>query len=447
MRAKRIGAALLLVSAAAVLACGAKTGILLPGAGGGGGGTSSGGGGAGTPGTPGPLAVHCTSAQQANAPTPTVGYCPTRANQAPFVGPQSPHVAWTASPFAIDNPENFLPAEIVVDASGQIDVLVDASPLSPTGTSLLVALDALGGTVWTTPLDGPGSGLSLGADGTLWEVEETPSCLAPLGYDCTSDAGVDVGPPVYGCVIVGFSPSGAEIGAASVQVPVPPSGGGETPVGLAALALASDGTFFVDGAFGEANFTMDLLARVTRTSVLVSQAPGLGGSPLVVTPFDEVTAAGTGVASDPTGALWTTDVLTEVAGSPTYDTSRLAVAGDGTVVVLYANEASAPGLTKTHVTLAAVDPSTFRARWTTAFDASLPYDPAVLGAHYGVFIDAGGTVVVTAGTITGFDLQSGVQRWSLVAPHPDACLRPAVLGPGGSIVATQCDGTVFLARD
>ncbi|HEY6463499.1 MAG TPA: hypothetical protein VIY73_25200, partial [Polyangiaceae bacterium] len=131
----------------------------------------------------------------------------------------------------------------------------------------------------------------------------------------------------------------------------------------------------------------------------------------------------------------------------THDTSAIALAGDGTVVLLYANEASAPGLTKAHVTVTAVDPKTLRARWTTAFDPQLPYDPAVLSAHYAVFVDAGGTVVVTAGTIAGFDLQTGAERWTLVAPHPESCLRPGVLGPGGSIVATQCDGTVFLASD
>ncbi|HEY6460357.1 MAG TPA: hypothetical protein VIY73_09405, partial [Polyangiaceae bacterium] len=274
MRARRIGAALLLLPAAVALACGAKTGILLPGAGGGGGVTSS-GGGAGTPGTPGPLAVHCTSAQQAKAPTPTLGYCPTRANQAPFVGPQSPHVAWTANPFAIDNPENFLPAEIVVDASGQIDVLVDASPLNPTGTSLLVALDAQGSTVWTEELDEPGSSLTLGSDGTLWEVEETQTpCQAILGTLCFNDAGAQV-IPGYNCVVHGYSPAGADVATISVPPPPQTDTGSSSAVGLAALALASDGTFYVDGAFGSSNITTDLLVRFTQAGALLSQSPGM----------------------------------------------------------------------------------------------------------------------------------------------------------------------------
>jgi outer membrane protein assembly factor BamB len=67
--------------------------------------------------------------------------------------------------------------------------------------------------------------------------------------------------------------------------------------------------------------------------------------------------------------------------------------------------------------------------------------------HYGVFVDAAGTVIVTAGTVMGLDLASGSVLWTLQPAKPNVCLRPAVLGVGGAILATQCDGTVFLARD
>jgi hypothetical protein len=78
---------------------------------------------------------------------------------------------------------------------------------------------------------------------------------------------------------------------------------------------------------------------------------------------------------------------------------------------------------------------------------TLPYDPANLETHYGVFVDAAGTVVVTAGSVMGLDLGSGSVLWTLEPASTNSCLRPAVLGTGGAIVATQCDGTVFLARD
>ena len=86
-------------------------------------------------------------------------------------------------------------------------------------------------------------------------------------------------------------------------------------------------------------------------------------------------------------------------------------------------------------------------RWSTPFDVTLPFDPAEMNAHYGVFVDAQGTVVVTAGNVQGLDLATGAVEWTLDAPVVQSCLRPVVLGAGGSLVGTQCDGTVFLARD
>jgi hypothetical protein len=114
--------------------------------------------------------------------------------------------------------------------------------------------------------------------------------------------------------------------------------------------------------------------------------------------------------------------------------------------VLVADEVTSPGLTKSHVVITAVDVAA-GVRWSTAFDVTLPFDPAELSAHYGVFVDSVGTVVVTAGHIAGLDLATGSVQWSLDPPKAQVCLRPAVLGAGGSLIATQCDGTVFLARD
>jgi outer membrane protein assembly factor BamB len=160
------------------------------------------------------------------------------------------------------------------------------------------------------------------------------------------------------------------------------------------------------------------------------------------------TSGGTGDAL----ALLTIDPAGDIAqqtvpfGATTANVFQLALAGDGTTVILLANEATAPGLTKSHVEITAVDVSG-ATRWTTPLDVTLPYDPATLTTHYGVFVDGSGTVVVTAGAVTGIDLATGAVLWTVQAPNAHACLRPAVLGAGGAILASQCDGTVFLARD
>jgi outer membrane protein assembly factor BamB len=131
--------------------------------------------------------------------------------------------------------------------------------------------------------------------------------------------------------------------------------------------------------------------------------------------------------------------------SGTFNATALALAADGTQVALLANEISSPGLTKSHVVVSAVD-AKGSLRWSTPLDETLVYDPADLTTHYAVFVDAAGTVVVTAGNVTALDLASGAVLWTLVPAAPRQCLRPVVLGTNGSLVGTQCDGTVFLAR-
>jgi hypothetical protein len=438
-------------------ACGAKTGLVLPGHGGSGGGTS---GGAGAP--VGPLAVTCTSAMQAGAPTPTRGYCPTRANQAPFAGPRSPKVAWTAKPFAITDPESFFPAQVVVDASGRSYVLVDASPINYAGgPNRLSAVEAEGTVAWTQSFPQPVSSPSLGVDG---ELVLLGTDILVLSRDGTVSRDLPLG------VVVD-------------------SGLPQTPTVYPDLALGSDGSFFVAlaGSLPDASS----LERVTQLGEVVWQYPWQQGDPLaspfVLTPTDAVVDLSTGEllelgadgdtlwqagvgssqgASDPQGNVYIVDVPTgtnpvlQVVGAAgssvrtlslgltnvTVDASQLAVAGDGTAVVLVANEVTSPGNTQSHVVVTAISASG-GVRWSTPFDVTLPFDPAERNAHYGVFVDAQGTVVVTAGNVQGLDLATGAVEWTLDAPVVQSCLRPVVLGPGGSLVGTQCDGTVFLARD
>ncbi|HEY3817286.1 MAG TPA: hypothetical protein VGL81_08955 [Polyangiaceae bacterium] len=425
------------------VACGARTALLLPGEGAGGGGSGGSGGGGATP-----LAVVCHAALQDGAPTPTQGFCTTRANQASVVGPEAPVVAWAVAPFPIPSPEDYLPAEMVVDASGRAYVAINASPMAPTGTAnQLFAVDADGSVAWRTTFDSTIGPLSIGRDGNLW----FSLYLIADGNDFPASSNV-----------TGLSPDGTPV------VTIAPS-----VRSFSLMAIASDGSFFVGS---------DGLARIAPDGTVLWQNDyGQFGTSMVVGPDDDVVtdenvfdSAGTSVSTSPPGEVLAVDSHDTVFGltanpggsvaitttDPSYangivlegpasniDAYELALAGDGSALVLLADEASAPGLTKAHLQILAVEPWGGHVRWTTPLDVTLPYDPANLTTHYGLFVDAAGTVVVTAGTVMGLDLASGAVLWTLQPANATSCLRPAVLGTGRSIIATQCDGTVFLARD
>src|SRR5271170_7656850 len=104
---------LLAGAVALTVSCGSRT-ALLPGEPGGSGPGGSGGSGGGAT----PQAVVCHAALQDGAPTPTRGFCTTRANQADANAPHAPVIAWSVTPFPIVSPEDYLPAETVVDAAG-----------------------------------------------------------------------------------------------------------------------------------------------------------------------------------------------------------------------------------------------------------------------------------------------------------------------------------------
>ena len=458
----------LLAGLALSLSCGART-ALLPGGPGGTGSRSSGGTGAT------PLAVKCAAALLDGAPTPMQGYCPTQANQASGLAPASPQVAWSVVPFAVDPLENFLPAAIVVDPSGRAYVAIDASPLNPTGgPNQIFAVDPDGSVAWTSSFGAPVAGLSLGSDGTLWLVEQPPS---------QGDGGIGAAGTV-----MGLSPDGATV--TSLPLPELSSDGFVFSVGYDALALASDGSFFLEAT--PQDYSTGAIAHVTTAGAYLWQWPNATVNesvelvpPLLVGSDDGVVASNSGelLRFDASGnQVWEEDVDAQVAaidasgyvlaisgesgdalslvridpvgdtvlavplGTAQVNASQLALAGNGTTVVLLANEVTSPGLTKATVQILAIDASG-ATRWTTPLDVSLNYDPATLTTHYGLFVDGAGTVVVTAGAVTGIDLATGAILWTVQAPSAHSCLRPAVLGAGGAIVASQCDGTVFLARD
>jgi hypothetical protein len=453
-----MGRRVLLAAVALSVSCGSRTALLPGGPGSSGPGGSGGSGGGATP-----QAVVCNAALLDGAPTPTRGYCTTRANQAALSGPHAPTIAWSVTPFPILSPEDYLPAETVVDANGRAYVAINVSPMGPVGSqNQLLAVNADGSVAWMSAFDSSVTELSLGRDGRLWFVQQSP-----LG-NCPNPPCAPLPPPVS--FLTALSPDGTNVATvAPLQTPAMSS--------FSLMAIASDGSFFV-GSPG--------LARVTTDGTTLWQTYAVLGAAILVGPDDGVVATGGGetMAFDSAGGqIWTgvsanlaavnaqgnVVTLSVIEGQPpslvtlegggiqleavtlgspqfTIDAYQLAVAGDGTAIVLLADEATAPGLTKAQMQIIAVDASG-KTRWTTPLDVTLPYDPADLTTHYGVFVDGAGTVVVTAGSVMGLDLASGSVLWTLQPAKPESCLRPAVLGAGGSIIATQCDGTVFLARD
>jgi outer membrane protein assembly factor BamB len=392
---------------------------------------------------------------------------------------------WTAQPFPIRDLEFYRPPWIIVDAAGRIYVGFDDSPQKPGGaqSSSVSLLDPEGNTLWTRSIQGTLGSPSLDRSGTLWVVG---AAVDPTTF-------VDGGSPIPGAVdLLGLSASGGT--PVKLRVPAYPGQGGLLELDPQAAATASDGSFVLEGSLIGNLVQGPGLERVAATGALLWHWP-LDPSneyfqfqgPFLLAQDDRVIAASTdgllafdasgnptwrisigiqAAAIDPSGQLVavsqaSSDALALVtidasggtvstaplgSGPETLDATRLAIAADGTRLVLLADESPSPGQTKTHVTVSAIDASG-SLRWTTPLDAQLPYDPASVAAHYGLFVDAGGTVIVTAGSMTGLDLGSGSVVWTLQPPDPTQCLRAAVLGAGGSILASQCDGTIFLARD
>jgi hypothetical protein len=451
-------------------------------------------------GEPAPV-PRCTAALLSGAPTPTRGYCPTRANQATLPGPRSPQIAWSAKPFPVDDPEQYLPPEVVVDPAGRAYVAIAPSPANGGGASHLNALDPDGSIAWTASFASPVTDLSLGADGTLWFLEEVISaaCTKPATEGgCNGSVNTEAS----GGVVHGLSSSGAAVATLAVAIPQDEGPHGPSPLDYGiditrydSLALGSDGSFFL-GATWDVGASQSLFARLSPTSASLLSAcprspfgPNLESflGPLLLAPDDTVVVDsdhGLSAFDADCNRRWSADAsdvvaidaqgnTVELVQSPgdgsielvslgpagtvtrvvpfdltdvALEDSKLALAAGGTDVVLLVEPSVAATVTTAHLTVAAIEPSG-GTRWSTGLDASLAYDPAAGGAAFGLFVDAAGTVVVTAGALWGLDGTLGLVRWTLQPPEPHVCLRPAVLGAGGSVLATQCDGTVFLARD
>jgi hypothetical protein len=416
------------------------------------------------------------------------GYCPTRSGLTPVAAPHSPHVAWSTSLVPQANPENFLPAELVVDRSGRAYVAVDSSPNNPSGPYEIDALDPDGSLAWRVPFAGVVNSLALAADGTLWAISN-------VGQDAGPYENVEVG-----AALMGLSRDGSMKAQYLVSVPpdpTPPTFDASLLPGqpfffslFTSMAIGSDASFFLFGGGGHARAIADgTTVWGVDVAGIVANPQNDTNPPIMLTPNDDVVAGG--VEFDPKGnpiyddaeAPFPTaygasilapngDLLalqndgtgnlavlrlspsgivdaTFQLGSPTvtFDASQLAIAGDGTVLVLLANEIPTPGNTRVELQVVAINPSFEGLRWTAMSNFSPAYTPSSPQDHYGIFVDPNGTVVVSAGVVEGLDLGTGDTLWQVAPPNPSSCMEPAVLGAGGSILAAQCDGSVFLASD
>jgi len=257
------------------LACGART-ALLPGGPGDTGSGGSGGGGGGTT----PLAVACNAALLDGAPTPTQGYCTTRANQAAVAGPRvGPQIVWSVTPFPITSPEDYLPAETVVDATGRAYVAINLSPQAPAGAeNQLFALDDDGTVAWTSSAYGYLDQLTLDREGRLWFPQGGAVGCGDPNDPCSSE-------------LVALSSDGTQVAM------IAPSGSPSVS-GFELMAIASDGTFFVASPYS--------LARLATDGTVLWETQAVFGetTSIVVGPDDGVVAGG--VAYDSAGEeLWT----------------------------------------------------------------------------------------------------------------------------------------------
>jgi outer membrane protein assembly factor BamB len=479
-----------------VVACGSRTGLLLDSLEGDG---DGGGGGSGGDSSTRPVAPNgCTAALLSGAPTPMLGYCPTRAGLTNGAAPHAPAVAWSLALFPYPDPADVLPAQIVVDDEGRIYVAESSSPLAPApGRYEIDAVDPDGSLVWRVPFESPVSNLALAADGTLWALGQV-----------NADSGVENDAYANG-VLYGLTRDGAKKATYNVTLPPHPkracNGGGppcpeEGPVNpFSAMAIGADSSFFV--------FSQAAVARVLPsgavgwgTRIEYGYDDSLPGT-LWLTPNDDILTtdglyaatgrhlstdcdAGLGESCDAglASVLGSRDLLTaitpdgeiflltlddqsnlslehvaisgevlahfEPGSSNETSASQLAIGADGTVLALLANEFPAPGQTMIHFTVIAVAPALEHPRWTATFDSPLQYTPFAPPNLFGLFVDPSGTVVVSGGdVIQAFDLATGATVWQLAPAHPMSCMEPAVLGAEGAVVAAQCDGSIFLARD
>jgi outer membrane protein assembly factor BamB len=413
-----------------------------------------------------PATVACASALLPGAPTPMQGYCSTRTQLTRSNAPRSPLVAWTITlPQTTTEAEYFEPYETVVDPVGRAYVAINASPNNPSSTPhALVALDADGSVAWTQDIGGPFGSLVLAADGSIELLLSGPPILERWSRDGTMASAL---------------PLVARIGGGAAGTPQPP------------LAQGADGSVYVESAAGALTRVLPggsiawtdnpnqgsssfggPIGSVALGSAdrIYAWAPGLatvatydaanGGlvweagsnpsvieGPIVAPDGSALTLAGSLTSSlalqglDPSGALLPSVALGSQLDP---DTCHLAVASDGTRVLLLPQEFAAPGGGKVSIRVVALDPQGTE-QWTYSKSFPFPFTPSATSAHYGLFVDPTGLIVVTAGSVFALDLASGSKVWEVDPPNPHVCLEPAVLGANGSILATQCDGTMFLA--
>lgn len=383
-----------------------------------------------------PLPSGCRASLMPGAPTPMQGYCSTRANVAPrSIAESRPEVRWS-----IPLGGSKEPRDMVVDPSGRTHLVVDLGNDSAVVPHTVMALGPDGEVVWTETFADPVGGPLLLDDGLLrvWQYGVPPSLIAldangaitnrlalPEAARPHPAVGSD-GSLVFALMDYTADRSGIAKLAA---------GGGlewsHPALGRSWASVASDASDrSVLGTSGEVSGTTAVMAfDASGTELWRRVLDGYGSGGPVIGPDGSVVVS---LGRDSLGAaavVWLDErgeVIRDIdlGVAPTTVPEDLVVAEDGVVI------------TRTWSEVVALSP-TGSVLWRRNVHPNLIYD---------AFAGQQGGVVITSGDIFAVEIATGRELWQVVPSDPFSCVSPVVLSVDGTLVAGQCDGSVFQAR-
>jgi outer membrane protein assembly factor BamB len=396
------------------------------------------------------------------APKPMAGNCSTRDGRARVAAPRSPHVTWSlpALPLA-----ERIGATLATDASDHAYLLgEDHASFQVT----LRRIDAFRGAVDWASAFAPGMEAMptpfLRQAGRPEAISTQPSQIA--SFDPDNGAPSKVATPGLEFGLLTPDPA---IGAdGSLYFLDNLNGDGSSGAPFVATRVAPDGT--ITWSSTELSHVAVPEQPATHVEGFPSGiALGAGGTVLVefaalATPYAQYTVV---VALDPsTGAVvWQRTLQGQALGG-------LVVAPDGSIaVVAYESQHDTAvvvleptGQERHRLTLPMTNRLCGVARDGTllafleigggtfglaTIDASGRSPWQVTGNFVDAFLTSDGTVVALGDDVRGLDLATGAMRWSVAPPSGafPAGVCDAALTSTGSIVALQCNGTVFGAAD
>lgn len=442
------------------------------GSGGSSGSSGSSGGSSGSSGSSsgsvGPQKDTCPSA--VSGPQAIFGNCSTRDGRSRVPAPASPHVTWTTK-LPTDSSGQVGFSVIATDAAGNVYVATEGQ--NNTSTAALRRVSGADGSIaWTMPIQ-PDAETTTPIVLSSGGVDLSESLSASTTQD---DAAVFTFNPATG------SATSTTFGFDNLDTVSPPFG--------ANIAVGSDGSLYVTHQANPAlDDTKTYISRVGPDGTVLWTTPDLStfGPPLtyqltVVTFYASTVALAKDdlvvvlwTVTDPsqdyetialafdaaTGQLkWKTPIQGETTGGP-------VVRSDGSIVALV------QGQSPTSLVILDADTGSLResllSEQVWGLFAVTQGGVVLAGANTGYGTEAiaddgsflwvrtgatartvasDGTVVAWgSSTIVGLDETSGTTKWELAAPSPSACIQSLALTSNGTLVALQCDGTLFGASD